>query len=155
MNSEFQGLKRRQVDEKLQAFRQANMPEVPKGGWAKTIRTALRMSSETLGKRIGITQSAVIQLEASEEADSISLASLKKLAGGLQCGLVYALVPETSLHEIMREQALRRAQTMVQSVAASMELEEQGISDEEQNRQIDTLARNLLVRSSTGFWDET
>ncbi len=154
MNDEFQNLKRRQLDEKLEAFNQSNVREVPRGGWAKTIRTALGMSSKTLGKRIGISQSGVIQLEASEEAGSISLSSLEKLAKGLQCELVHALVPITSLDEIMREQARRRAKSIVRSVAASMELEEQGISDEEQNRQVDALAQKLLTKPDTGFWDE-
>jgi hypothetical protein len=68
--------------------------------------------------------------------------------------LVYALVPRTSLDEIVREQALRRARTLVKSVAASMQLEDQGISGQEQNRQVEALARNLLITPSTGFWDE-
>jgi hypothetical protein len=68
--------------------------------------------------------------------------------------LVYALVPRTSLDEIVRKQALRRARTLVKSVAASMQLEDQGISSQEQNRQVEALARNLLSTPSTGFWDE-
>ncbi len=155
MKEDFQDLKRKQLDEKLSPFRQKKVPEVPRGGWTKTIRTALRMPSEVLGKRIGITQPAVIQLEASEEAETISLSSLRKLASGLECDLVYAIVPRTSLDDIMEQQAFRRAQTIVQSVATSMELEEQGISDREQDRQIKAVTNNLLVSPSTGFWDET
>jgi predicted DNA-binding mobile mystery protein A len=154
MNQDFQDLKRKQIDEKLSMFRRGNVPEVPRGGWAKTIRTALGMSSDALGKRLGISQSAVIQLEAGEEAGTASFASLRKLAGGLECDLVYALVPRTSLDEIVRKQALRRARTLVKSVAASMQLEDQGISGQEQNRQVEALARNLLSTPSTGFWDE-
>jgi predicted DNA-binding mobile mystery protein A len=154
MDQDFQDLKRKQIDEKLSMFRRGNTPEVPKGGWVKTIRTALGMSSDVLGRRLGISQSAVIQLEASEEAGTASLVSLRKLAGGLECDLVYALVPRTSLDEIVREQALRRARTLVKSVAASMQLEDQGISGQEQNRQVEALARNLLITPSTGFWDE-
>ncbi len=152
--NELKELTRKQLDQKLAVLRQSNLREVPRGGWTKTIRKALGMSSEALGKRVGITQPAVSQLEASEEAESISLASLRKLAQGLQCELVYALVPETSLDEIMREQAHRRAKSIVQSVSSSMELEDQGISAEDQNRQIETLAENLLTKPSTGFWDE-
>jgi DNA-binding XRE family transcriptional regulator len=66
MDQDFQDLKRKQIDEKLSMFRRGNTPEVPKGGWVKTIRTALGMSSDVLGRRLGISQSAVIQLEASE-----------------------------------------------------------------------------------------
>ncbi len=152
--NEIKELTRKQLDQKLAVLCQSNLREVPRGGWTKTIRKALGMSSEALGKRIGITQSAVSQLEASEEAESISLASLRKLAQGLQCDLVYALVPETSLDEIMREQAHRRAKSIAESVSSSMELEDQGISDQDQNRQIETLAESLLTKPSPGFWDE-
>ncbi|MFC1628730.1 mobile mystery protein A [Gemmatimonadota bacterium] len=154
MKEDFQELKRKQLDEKLSLFRDMGVPETPRGGWAKTIRTALRMSSEALGKRIGVTQSAVIQLEASEEAETINLSSLQKLAGGLECDLVYALVPRKSLDEILKQQALRQAQSLVESTAISMELEEQGISEEEQNRQIDTIVRNLLGNPGSGFWSD-
>ena len=154
MKENYLELKRKQIDEKLSLFRGKNVPEVPRAGWAKTIRTALGKSSEVLGKRVGISQSAVIQLEASEEADTISLSSLRKLASGLECDLVYALVPRTSLNDIMEQQALRRAQTLVQSTATSMELEDQGVSDEEIRRQIEAAAKKLLISPGTGFWNE-
>lgn len=154
LKKDFQNLKMRQLDKKLNVFRKIDKPEVPRGGWSKTIRTTLCMPSEVLGKRIGITQSAVIQLEASEEAGTISLASLRKLAGGLECDLVYAIVPKKSLNDIIEEQALRRARSLVHTVTSSMELEGQGISEEEKNRQIETAAKNLLVKPSTGFWDD-
>jgi predicted DNA-binding mobile mystery protein A len=152
--NEFKELTRKQLDQKLAVLRQSSLREVPRGGWTKTIRTALGMNSEALGKRIGVTQSAVSQLEASEETESISLASLRKLAQGLECELVYALVPKASLDEIMREQAHRRAKSIVQSVSSSMELEDQVLPVQEQSRQIERLTESLLTKPSTGFWDE-
>ncbi len=154
MDEDFQDLKRKQLDEKLILFRNESVPDLPRGGWVKTIRTALGMPSEVLGKRIGISQSAVIQLEASEDNNTISLSSLRKLADGLECDLVYALVPRKSLNDIMKEQARRRAESMVKSVANSMELEGQNVSDQEQQRQIEATAKKLLLSPSTGFWEE-
>ena len=152
--NEFKQLTRKQLDQRFAPLQVSNLREVPRGGWVKTIRQALGMSSRALGNRTGISQSAVSQLEASEEAESITLASLRKLAQGLQCELVYAMIPESSLDEIMRQQAHRRAKSIVESISSSMELENQGVSVEDQNRQIETLARSLLTKSSTGFWDE-
>ena len=151
---EFKQLTRKQLDQRFAPLQSSNLREVPRGGWAKTIRRALGMTSQALGSRIGIGQSAVSQLEASEEAETITLASLRKLAQGLQCQLVYAMVPESTLDEIVRQQAQRRAKSIVESVSSSMELEDQGVSVEDQKRQIETLARSLLTKSSTGFWDE-
>ena len=112
------------------------------------------MPSEALGRRIGVSQSAVIQLEQGEEAETITLASLRKLATGLDCDLVYALIPRTSLEEIVEEQALRRARSLVYTVSSSMELEQQAIPEQEKDRQVQALAKNLLVKPSTGFWDD-
>lgn len=154
MKEDFQTLKRKQLEEKLQGLRGISIPEVPRGGWAKAVRTGLAMPSEALGRRIGVSQSAVIQLEQSEEAETITLASLKKLARGLDCDLVYALVPRTSLQEMVEEQALRRARSLVDTVSSSMELEQQAISEQERERQVQVLAKNLLAKPSTGFWDD-
>ncbi len=120
----------------------------------RTIREALQMTSRALGRRIGISQSAVSQLEARERAETITLSSLQKLANGLDCELVYALLPRSTLRRTMRRQARRRARRMVESVARSMELEGQGISDEDRITQEKTLEESLLGRPSTSFWDE-
>jgi predicted DNA-binding mobile mystery protein A len=154
LKEEFQSLKRKQLDEKLRGLRQTDIPEIPRGGWAKAIRTALAMPSGVLGRRIGVSQSAVIQLEQGEEAQTITLASLSKLATGLDCDMVYALIPRTSLEEIVEEQALRRARSLVYTVSSSMELEQQAVSEQEKDRQVQALAKNLLVKPSTGFWDD-
>jgi predicted DNA-binding mobile mystery protein A len=112
------------------------------------------MSGEDLGRRIGVSQSAISQLEASEERETITLGSLRKLAEGMECDLVYAFVPKDSLDEIMRRQATLRARNIVNSVATSMELEDQAVSDEDQESQVETLSSELLFRPDTGFWNE-
>lgn len=147
-------LQRRQLDRKLGLLRESGMRVVPQGGWTKTVRNALGMSGKALGRRIGVSQSAISQLEASEERETITLGSLRKLAEGMECDLVYAFVPKDSLDEIMRRQATLRARSIVDSVSTSMELEDQAVSDEDQESQVETLANELLVRPGTGLWDE-
>lgn len=153
MKKGFQELKRKQLDEKLSALRHGKVPEVPQEGWVKAIRTALGMPSGALAKRIGVTQSAVTQFEASEAAETITLSSLKKIAQGLECDLAYALVPKTSLADTMNEQALRRARSTVDSLTVSMELEDQGISEQEKRRRLEEITRDLLARQGPGFWE--
>lgn len=43
------------------------------------------MSSSALGKRLRMTQSAVSQREASEQAERITLSTLRRIAAGLEC----------------------------------------------------------------------
>ncbi len=154
MKKDFRELKRKHLDEKMHVLHRDDVPQSPPEGWVKAIRTALNMSADTLAKRIGVTQSAVTQFEASEVAETITLSSLKKLARGLECDLVYALVPKTSLADVMKEQALRRARSMVNSVSVSMDLEDQSISGQEQERRVEKITRDLLASPSTDFWSE-
>ncbi len=151
----FRELTRKQLDERFETVRSVDLREVPRGGWVRTIREALQMTSRALGRRIGVSQSAVSQLEARERAETITLASLQRLATGLDCQLVYALIPRSTLRGTMRRQARRRARSMVEAVARSMELEGQGISDEDRITQERTLEESLLGRPSTSFWDES
>ncbi|MEN8145252.1 MAG: mobile mystery protein A [Gemmatimonadota bacterium] len=151
---EFKQLTRKQLNHKLEPLRRSNLSEVPRGGWSKAIRQALGMSSKALGKRIGVSQSAVSQLESSEEAETITLASLKKLAQGMHCRLVYALVPTSTLDEILLQQAQQRARSIVDSVSTSMDLEDQSVPTEDLEVQIETLTKNLLAKPGSGFWDE-
>ena len=155
--NDFSHLTRKQLDDRLQPLRTKSLREVPAGGWAKTVRTSLGMPAEVLGQRIGIGQSAVSQLEASETAETITLASLKRLGEGLDCDLVYALVPRTGLNEMMKRQALDRARKIVGSVSDSMALEDQAVPKKDRKEQINRMANDFLTRpsTSTGLWDET
>ena len=58
------------------------------------IRQALGMSARTLGNRIGVSQSQVSKLGNSELDKAITLRSLERVAEGLNCELVYFLVPK-------------------------------------------------------------
>jgi len=153
--NDFKRLTRDQLEQKLSAFRVLSDHDVPRGGWAKAIRNALGMSAAALAGRMGITQSAVSQLESSEASDGISLSSLRRLATALECTLVYALVPHSTLDAIRCEQAVKRASYLVQSVSTSMQIEDQSISEPERNRQIEALVKRLLERPDAGFWDES
>ncbi len=77
----------------------------PARGWIRAIRDALGMSSRQLATRMGQSQPAVSQLEHSEVDDRITLATLRRAADALECDLVYALVPRTTLDDTVRRRA--------------------------------------------------
>ena len=58
-------------------------------------RKDLGLSTTELSHRLGISQSSVVRLEQSEAAETITLASLKKVAEALGCTLNYTLTPLT------------------------------------------------------------
>ena len=80
--------------------------------------------------------------------------SLAALADGLDCELVYALVPRRSLQATLSSRAEESARRLVNRVSSSMELEEQGVRDEEKERQVRDLAADLLRDRHRGFWDD-
>ncbi|NQV74149.1 helix-turn-helix domain-containing protein, partial [bacterium] len=55
------------------------------------------MSIRQLAVRTELSKTSVASIESSEAKGKVQLDSLNKLAEGLNCRLVYALVPKTSL----------------------------------------------------------
>jgi predicted DNA-binding mobile mystery protein A len=95
----------------------------------RAIRDALGMTAEQLGDRIGVTQSTVQRLETSESADTIQLNSLRRLAEGLGCELVYVLVPRETLSATYDAAARDVARRELARVSHSMALEDQAVDD--------------------------
>lgn len=143
----------RQMDVTLAEFKQLAKVSTPAQGWIRTIRQALGMSVRQLALRTGLSKTSVQSIESSEARGRVQLDSLEKLAEGLNCKLVYVLVPRTSLAQTLADQAFKKAKTMVDQVSDSMELELQGIAETEKKRQIEELAEELLRSKGRRFWD--
>jgi len=126
----------------------------PEGGWARTIREAIGMSQRQLAERMGVSKRSVQSAERNEARRKIQLESLQGLAEGLDCELVYAFVPRESLQASLEKRAAELAGKMVETVSTSMELEEQGVPDDERQRQIEELAAELLASRPRDFWDD-
>lgn len=117
----------------------------PARGWIRAIRDALGMSGAQLARRMGVTQPAVAQLERSEIDGQIRLDSLRRAADALDCDVVYAFVPRTSLHDIVRERALHVARDEVDAIDASMRLDDRGVGPTELQQRIDEYANELIA----------
>jgi len=151
--SNLDDLRLRQLDETLARFQALRKTQIPKQGWARTVRQALGMSLRQLAERTGISKTAVTSAESFEAKGSVRLDSLRTLADGLGCELVYAIVPRTSLKNAVEEQALAAARNAVERVSRSMELELQGVDEDERRRQVAELAEELLRTRGREFWD--
>jgi predicted DNA-binding mobile mystery protein A len=69
----------------------------PPKGWMRAIRDALGMTGAQFARRLENRPQSVEALEKSEANGSIQLKTLRRAAEALDCTLVYALVPNTSL----------------------------------------------------------
>ena len=65
--------------------------------WLRLARNASLLSSNSLAEKLGMTRSAYIKLEKSEQAGTISLKTLQRAAEAMDCELVYAVRPKRRL----------------------------------------------------------
>jgi predicted DNA-binding mobile mystery protein A len=148
-----QRLATKQLDETLAAYKPMLLGHTPKGGWIKAIRAALGMSAAQYAKRLGVTRARVYQLESEEVAGSLTLDTLSRAANALNCRLVYSFVPETSLEQIIEDQARTKVLTRMKKIDATMGLEAQRIKASGMETQIDELTRELVLLRPRDLWD--
>lgn len=135
---------RRRLDERLSAFKPESRFAVPSRGWIRAIRDALGMSALQLGTRLGVRPQSVADLEKSEAHGTIQLKTLRKVAEALDCTLVYALVPNSSLEDVVQTRAREIARRELARIGHTMDLEAQGLSKAEREAQIDDYVREHL-----------
>lgn len=116
----------------------------PPKGWVRAIRDALGMTGVQFAKRLEIRPQSVEALEKSEANGSIQLKTLRRAAEALDCTLVYALVPNTSLEGAVSERARKIAKRELGRVAHTMKLEAQGTGDANLEARIEAYVRDVL-----------
>jgi len=153
MTTQQAALARRVLDRRLRGLRgeEADATARPAGGWIRAVREALGMTTEQLGRRLGLTRQAVLFLERSELDDGIRLSSLRRAAEALDCHLLYAFVPNTSLEESVQKQAMRVAAAELDRVDQTMLLEAQRVDDDEASQQLRERATALV--GNRRLWD--
>lgn len=152
MSTPLNRLKLEQTDRALAAFAPLSGKPVPRGGWLRAVRESLGLSLRAQAVRVGVTAPSLFKAEASETEGRITLGQLRKLAEGLDCELVYALVPRRPLGEMVEAQADKLAREAVLGVAHSMALEEQRPSNAFVDQLIDDRRRALLAGSWAKLW---
>lgn len=154
MANNFKALMISQLDDALEAHRQAAGIPRPANGWIKAIREAIGMTKGQLAQRAQISPSTVNSLERSEARGAITLESLEKLARALDCRLVYAIVPNGSrtLEQLVHERAELVARARHSRVSHTMRLEEQGLDERQEKRQLKRLVESLLSGSRRELW---
>ncbi|MBK8858261.1 MAG: helix-turn-helix domain-containing protein [Opitutaceae bacterium] len=80
----------------LETLKQAQAIAVkPPQGWLRAMRTALGLSQKHVADQITMTRQAYADLESAEVRGAISLKSLHRAAGAMDCDLVYFVVPRS------------------------------------------------------------
>ena len=79
--------------------------------------------------------------------------NLERLAEAMDTELYYAFVPRNSFERVLRDQAERVAEQVVQGVEQSMALEAQGTQSEAQSQRKADLAAEYARSTPRDLWD--
>jgi predicted DNA-binding mobile mystery protein A len=142
---------RQRLDDRLKGLR-ALVPATPDTSWVRAIREALGMSVADLAGRLGLAPSGVSRIERDELSGKVRLETLRRLAEALDCTLVYALVPNSSLEATVRAQAKKLATAQIGRVDQSMRLERQEVSPRELAEYIDELVDRYVSDPPPSLW---
>jgi predicted DNA-binding mobile mystery protein A len=83
------------------------------------------MTTVDLARRMGVARQSVAALEASEIDGKARLSTLRRAAQEMDCTLVYAIIPNSSLQEAVENRAEQLLDAQTLRVAHSMLLEDQ------------------------------
>lgn len=150
--SDSQALARKHLDRQFEAMSLKGMTRPPKG-WLRAIRDALGLTSRQLAARMRKNHSTIIALEKGELAGTTTLNSLRDAAEAMNCTLVYSVVPNGSLEEMVRTQSRKAAEAQLSRVNHTMRLEDQAVARSDLTDQIDRLAEELRRTNSSGIWE--
>ena len=147
-------LARRQLDKRFVSLRDSRVWARPPRGWVKAIREALGMTTRQLGKRLGVSQPRVTEIEKAEVSGSITLGSLQRVANALDCQLIYAFVPRDPLESLVEQRAEDLALRHLKSTSHSMALEAQSVDPDEAREQLKQLVQELVEQSGSVLWED-
>lgn len=135
---------RQRLDQRLSALKPEDRFHPPPKGWIRAIRDAIGMTGGQLASRLGVRPQTIDAIEKSEAAGSIQLNTLRRAAEALDCALVYALVPRTSLDSTVNQRARKIAVRDLQRVAHTMKLEAQATGDTATEARIEAYIRDQI-----------
>jgi len=102
------------------------------------------MSQDALATRLHIATPSLAKLEKSELNETISIGKLAEVARAMDCQLVYALLPNTSLDQTVQRQAEQVAARTLAYVDTTMGLEDQSIESDRRAEQLAAQTRKVI-----------
>jgi predicted DNA-binding mobile mystery protein A len=146
--------KQRQAQERInQAASLAKSLAKPIGGWIATFQQAIGMNAPTLAERLGISRNNIYAAIQNEQAGTISVNQLEKIAEAMGARLVYAIIPREGLvEEVVLAQARAKARRIILRTRAHMALEEQTEGLRSESEMIEELAADIIREGRRDFW---
>jgi len=154
MSSIQKTLIQKQMDELIQSFVSGKQNARTSAGWIQSARLALGMSLRQLAERVGVSVSALTNFEKREQADSVSLATLKKVANAMDMELVYYFKSKDgSIKNAVEKQARKKAQEILNQSNQTMKLEDQETNSSSQELELERLTKDIMSKMPQNIWD--
>ena len=144
----------RQLDQQLKALKESGVAIVPQQGWVRTIRKMLGMTIKQLARRLGVDPSRVVKIEMSEAEGAVTLRTMQSVAEAMGCKFVCYLIPQTSLEDIIKSQAMKLAKEQIKRTSHTMDLEAQSVAKNWLAEQRKDLIYELLSKPWKYLWEE-
>ena len=125
----------------------------PFGGWIATFQEAIGMNAPALAERLGISRNNIYTAIQNEQAGTISVNQLEKIADAMGGRLVYAIIPrEGPVEDIVLKQARTKARRIIPRTRAHMALEDQTEGLRSETEMIEELAADIIREGRRDFW---
>jgi predicted DNA-binding mobile mystery protein A len=154
MKARNQKLIRQQLSVTLDRFKLLKSINPPLKGWIRAIRDALGMNVRQFAERLKVDKSRVPRIEQAEIEGNLTLKTMRRAAEALDCVFVYGLVPRTSLEDTVRNQAEYVAKQKAKRLSQTMLLEDQKLTNDEENQSINAYIEKLISETPKSIWDE-
>jgi len=147
-------LVRQQLEAKLRSFKPLRDVMPPRKGWIRAIRDALGMTGEQLAKRIGVSKQRIGRIELDEAKGNVTVQTMRRVAEALDCVFVYGFIPRTSLEQTVRDRAAHVAKKRMERVSQTMKLEQQKLSDSEEQMAFGDATERLVNTTPRTLWKD-
>ena len=147
-------LLRQQLDAQINELRAFCSVQRPSKGWIKTIRQAIGISTKQIAKKLHMSQQAFSKIEHAEASMHITMKTLEKAAQALNCRLVYVLIPEKPLEEVVLKQMGKKVDEIIDNIHHSMALEDQSTNIDVLRQEKENLMASFKQKKNISFiWD--
>ena len=94
MREKERRLARKRLDVEMRRYRRAGMDKNPTNALLRAVRRVLRVPVAEIAEKMGVCKSVVLDLEAREVKNTVTLRSMSRMAQAMGCKVVYGIVPE-------------------------------------------------------------
>ncbi len=137
MKQNYQLIRLKNLDNLATQIEPLRAIQKPPQGWLRIVREALGLPLRAVAEKLKVTPQTVHAFEHREAAGTMTLANLRKVAGAMNCEVVYFVVPKGAKAKSFTKLAAAQSGFLADLLATehSMQLEGQGVGGIEERVQ--------------------